>query len=335
MSIYYIHPSQSFFSITPNNNELHIGKQLIAKNGQIVSITSLSKICLDSIELKPNRSGNIHFPITSNLYVKSSGIKNYEYDQEVNVSYQEIIKSYICCKLKLFRTFIPFSTKEYTIPPYIIGVWLVKGNRTFIHCCNKYVSDRIQLECKKVETLTCVETKFKFEGITYNYRLSSFFYEWCKTHNCDKSMPKCPEIYLCGDKQQRTELLEGILDSIGHLKQQSNTFDITLRDKKLVDMIQILVTSLGFYICIKTKKNKSISQQQFIYRLYISVNPSEINCANPNKRYKRSPFPLHSLKTGFRVVSTVKKTTFYAVTFDKDPTYLFNKDGLAIGIKEN
>lgn len=333
MSIYYIHPSQSFFSFSQTSPLIKPETSLISKNGTIVTIKSINPITLDCVELKPNRSSILYFPISANLYIKSSGIKNYEYNKEVYVNYSEISKNYICNKFKLFRTVIPFSTKDYFIPPYLVGVWVVKGNRTFIQCNNPLVYNRIQLECKKVEGLECNVSIFKYESVTYTHRFNKVFYDWYKQKTINTIKPSFPEEYLTGDKTQRTEFLEGILDSIGYLKQQSNTFDITLRDKSLVSYIQKLVTSLGFYISITQRKNKCTSQDKILYRLYISVDPNEINCANPSKSYKRSPFPLHSLKSGFKIVSEIKKETFYAVTFDQDPVYLFSDDGLALGIK--
>lgn len=150
---------------------------------------------------------------------------------------------------KGFTTGINFAESELEIDPYILGYWLGDGASS----CTQITT--AEWEIRKYFNYYAKENNQTFKKVgksKYDYNLSSgqngkhgrnLFLNFLKKNNLinNKHIPKD---YLMNSRENRLKLLAGLVDSDGH--NTCNTYDFTLKSKKLADDIILLARSLGF-----------------------------------------------------------------------------------------
>jgi P4 family phage/plasmid primase-like protien len=207
---------------------------------------------------------------------KESLIKNQKvlkYGDTVIISINNFLKYKLAHeKFSLYRTDIDYQNKDVEIDPYMLGYWLGDGHSTdsAITTMDEKVVEYYD-ENSKYYNCELVKNKNpknigdnKSENKASTYRLVSLtkstnsdirgksntnlFIENLKNYNLWDNK-HIPEIYKINDKNIRLELLAGIIDSDGHLSQNSsgsNNFEITFQNEKLLDDVVELANSLGF-----------------------------------------------------------------------------------------
>lgn len=130
-----------------------------------------------------------------------------------------------------------------------------------------------------------------------------------------------PLSYLTGDREQRLELLAGILDMRGIFSYNDNYYEINLKSMSLLKNIVQLVRGLGLRSSsirkIETTKKKIASYRIRIYG-DLSVIPTKKHLILPKTtNTKISQFQL----TGFKIES-VPKVEYYGFMCDGDSRYI-------------
>jgi len=179
-----------------------------------------------------------------------------------------------------YKVSVIFSEKTLPIDPYIIGYWLG----------DKY-SHNSKISCKDPTVF-----HYFYKNLP-NYNLSLFYSEkYYYEINSDKGLfednillntlkelnmienKHIPPIYKCNSRENRLNLLAGLLDSAGVLY-DNNIFAFTQKNEVLIDDVIYLARSLGFS-CYKQPKNHKSS-----FRICISGEGFEmIPTLNPKKR---------------------------------------------------
>ena len=158
-----------------------------------------------------------------------------------------------------------YSHKDYFVHPYIIGAFLGDG------CCLQKqltISSNDEFIVKKISSLLPIKNEYKknsdknynwaFKAINPQYanirqeyiRTSEIFNNFSKELMCYSYNKRIPSIYFYGDKQQRFELLRGLLDTDGSISINKNRFNVTFTTASwflMQDFIK-LVRSLGFNV---------------------------------------------------------------------------------------
>jgi hypothetical protein len=117
-----------------------------------------------------------------------------------------------------------------------------------------------------------------------------------------------PLIYKANDREVRLQILAGIIDRNGYL--ESDYYEITQKNKTLVDDIAFLCRSLGFYTSITITKNME-------YRIYIS-----------GKDLDTIPVLCHTKKASSRKqIKDALNTDITIEPLDIDDYYGFEIDG--------
>ena len=287
-------------------NRIQVGDKILASDGSFVYVSKIIPNSDPSIKIFPSRSFDFNIGQDTQIWISEQGYKNYikqikESRDDTKIERQTKLmlvninnflnqddfntKDMDKC-WKMFReSFNFYSTPEKLIcPPYLYGVWLMRGTQTKI----SIICDEVK---QKVIDLV-KETKFKVEEKRERFiKLNKDFYSWLKD-KCHVGTKKfISPNYLFGNFQTRIELLSGILDSAGNLD-MSHTYDLTNTNEQLVDNIRLLAISLGFLVT-KTEKedrlkshNRSDSYKRF--RVFLSGDETELELVNPKKiGYKR------------------------------------------------
>ena len=155
--------------------------------------------------------------------------------------------------LSLYLPAVDYGEKDLRIPPYIVGLWLGDGTtkevsltsmdeplvetwRSYAQQMNLYISERPSLK-SSVKTYA-ITSGTKGGSPTRNRVLELFKSYGLIGHK------HIPLEYLTGSREQRLQLLAGILDTDGHYN--GIMYELALADRELVVQVQQLVRSLGF-----------------------------------------------------------------------------------------
>lgn len=213
---------------------------------------------------------------------------------------------------KGFKVAVEFEEQPTLLPPYYLGLWLGDGVTTKSEISNQdqevvtYLSEFAQelgLELKEYQSNPKKCPQYNITG----------GYTGNKGYSLQRELRKIgvlgnkhiPTNYLINSKENRLQLLAGLIDSDGHYLVQSNGFGITQKNKQLAKDIKFLCDSLGFRTSFKAKQAAiaSIGYECTVYRLRIYGDIDQI----PVKIKRKKARPWKSLVnwrvTGIQVES--------------------------------
>lgn len=219
------------------------------------------------------------------------------------------------------------------MPPYLIGLWLGDGTRA-----------KPEVSTKDSEIANYMFEVAAQLGLHYTHRVdprsgvitcglvtsslpggngigsNPFRNETrrCLTRSDEKHIPSN---YLVADRDQRLQLLAGLMDSDGHLT--CNGYDYISKDKQLASDVTTLCRSLGFaaYLTPCVKGIKALDFSGLYYRVSISGTVSDIPCKLPRKRASIRQQIRRVTVTGFQLES-IGDGEYFGFTLDGDGRFL-------------
>jgi len=183
------------------------------------------------------------------------------------------------------RFLIPYSEiiegedKNLLVDPYTLGVWLGDGRNKNPDVC--MAEDDFAVVQKILDNgyELAWQTKHKTTGVRYygfrELRDQLQAYGMCHSR---RTVPKhIPDEYLTATKQKRLELLAGLLDTDGSLRQQEHRYTFSTSEESLRDSVISLVNSFGWRTCVvkyaPTTSSSGVKAKKAHYA--ISFNPTE------------------------------------------------------------
>lgn len=224
---------------------------------------------------------------------------------------------------------IEYSEKELKIPPYILGTWLGDGSsaKTSITTMDEEIRKSWENYANNFALIFIrKEQQVNNKSATYNLTVGNIK-GYGKNKNPIKNMfnnynlinnKHIPRDYLTSSIEQRKELLAGLIDTDGYVK--DSTVEFTLVNSNLIDNIEELAQSLGY----STNKRIKIVNSKIYYRLTIICDE---NCetipvkllhkklVNRNQKWK------NSLRTSF-TIEDLEEDNYYGFEVDKDNLYI-------------
>lgn len=237
---------------------------------------------------------------------------------------------------KLRRVPVDFSNKSQPLNPYLIGILLGDGSM-----CNGTVSlttadfeigDWFVNELAKLEVSVRLSRK-------PNNRACSFVSAYSEaTRSIPNPLTKIlrdlglmeqrawdkhiPNIYKTGDKEQRLQLLAGLIDSDGYI--ENGNIEYTTASKTLAKDVQFLARSLGFSASVTEREIFLYGvKKRNSFRLHISGDLSTLpfvrkkHIANAEKRKCQK----NKLVTGF-TLEKLPEDIYYGFLLDGNHLYL-------------
>lgn len=260
---------------------------------------------------------------------KKMSTTNHEYEL-VDIMIEDFLKIPEITRKHLYRLYKPsieYNTKEYLIPPYILGLWLGDGTS----CRPELTSmDDVIIEqwTSYAESKGLHVRKSKSILITSKKRLSkAHSYDITKGYSRGKNKIKedfkyynllnnkhIPLEYLTGDRNQRLELLAGIIDTDAYYN--GTGYEITLANETLVKNIMQLARGLGFRCTnISYRKNRYTTVITGPYLFNIPVKLEYKKAKEPNN------FNREIVATTFDI-EEVKIIEYYGFECDGDHRFM-------------
>lgn len=254
------------------------------------------------------------------LSLKQTGLKSKpRYDSQkgkgkiVNVSVRDYLDKSQTFKHthKGWRTGVEFDTKEYSeyLPPYLLGLWLGDGHscKPTITTADKEIKEYIKRFCflhtgmtLRIEEME--DNKSSNFHITDKYKKNNVnrVKNWLREYDLLKNK-HIPHDYLTGDREQRLQLLAGLIDSDGHYDTKS--IDVIFKIERLANDLAYLCRSLGLaaYVkeCEKTCTNTGVTGTY--HRISISGDLSVIPCKLKRHQFKPRKQKKSVLMTGIKL----------------------------------
>lgn len=212
-----------------------------------------------------------------------------------------------------YKKSVEFKEKALPIDPYLLGLWLGDGTSSNGNITNmdKEILDylsTLNTTCRKVKNCYSINTL----GLAKILRLNG--------------LKNIPFDYLTSSRQQRLELLAGIIDTDGYLQKDSRCFSIIQKREELAKQIKKVAQSVGMHATLnKTKKSciyKGERKCGIYYIVNISRNTEIIPCKVKRKQAKIISNPQrNNLYFGF-TIETLGEGDYYGFELDKNHLYL-------------
>lgn len=303
--------------------ELVIGDKLMGADSQPRNVTGIHKGIDDIYEIRPFRSKSWYVTGTHilNLKVlkrKQKGGKRWTETNYENISVHNYINKADNYKRNAFQhcASVDFSEKNLPIDPYILGIWLGDGTHSISEITNddpEVISAFMQEALKRNLRFVNRPKTYTYAMVRYKNNQDNNFLEDLKKLNLYKNK-HIPNIYLTSSKEQRLQLLAGLLDTDGSRTKDRNSIEFSQKRELLFNQVIYLCRSLGISANKRTKVVNGITY----YRTSIS---SQIKIPLKVERKKLKLSISNQLNEKFTVTNT-GKGEFYGVSVDRDHLYL-------------
>jgi len=321
-----------------------IGDELMGDDSQPRLVTSLAsgkEMMYDIIPVKGNKYTVNESHILS---LKYTNIKHYKKLKDgttsiyvdkrsgtyIDISLKQYLKQnkYEKHLLKGYRVPIEYKKQDILIDSYYLGLWLGDGLKNTTAICNP---DKIIISyIKKYAEKLNVNFKIWIDKRNNN----SNVYAINDKHNTLLNLFKqynlinnkhIPKQYLINSRENRLQLLAGLLDTDGNLL--NNGFEIIQKSNQLTNDILYLARSLGFaaYSSKKIGRIKSINFKGEYNRIYISGNTNLIPTKIKRKQATIRKQKKDVLVTGIKVKS-VGIGNYYGFTLSGNNRRFLLKD---------
>jgi hypothetical protein len=258
------------------------------------------------------------------FYTKSEAVEyreqKYKQDTIIEIEVKDYLNlpKYIKCSLNGYRTGVDFQKQSLSIDPYFVGYWLGKGRKS------TWLYGNEKLTTKDPEVIHylhefCEKNEYRLK---YNEPHQYYISPINKTNTeliILKELIKnrhIPEDYKINNRENRIEVLAGLIDAIGYYNKQSNQYIINEKNAILVDDILFICRSLG----LNSYKNKTANY----FRIYITGEGMEqIPVKILRKQIPReTPKRIHGDLTYNIKVNPTGRGNYYGFTLDNNHRYL-------------
>ena len=227
-------------------------------------------------------------------------------------------------------SFINFKTSEkLSLSPYFLGLYLGDGNSSNgsvnITTMRQEVKEFIYSFAESIS----MRVTDQFKGVKNKAHTYNIVYKKAKRNILQKELDSLgllritcafkfiPQKYKTASREDRLQLLAGLLDTDSYFAVSSNSFEYCSKSKRLVDDIVFVCRSLGFFAQIGVPK---IVNGETYYRIQITgdlnIIPTKVGIRKGRKRkQKKSP-----LVTGFSV-KYLGQGDYYGFTLDGNHLY--------------
>jgi hypothetical protein len=227
-------------------------------------------------------------------------------------------------QFKLQRTGVDFNEQQLNVLPYLAGLWVgdgtkINGTPNISNIDEEIIDYLKSLNIDGISTTVYQEKTCKKISLTAGKGRSNFIRNEFRRFVDDNKNVIIPQEYLINSRENRLQLLAGLVDSDGHL--HHGFFEICTKWESLKNQILFLARSLGFAAYSSVKKLKFNGKDLQYHRISISGDISEV----PVKLTRKMAAPRKQIKsvqrTGFRIEEN-GVGEYYGFTLDGDGRYL-------------
>lgn len=232
---------------------------------------------------------------------------------------------------KLFRVGVEYPEAKLPVDPYFVGAYLGDGGgttkRTVLYTADEEMRAMVEAEAKKWGLTVTVHGEGTCKGYAivqgaamqrHTNPLTRVLRDLGLFVPCEEK--RVPNEYKSASREQRLQLLAGLIDTDGSLDKCG--YDFVSKSPKLAADVAYVARSLGMAAYVKpAEKRDQNSQGGTYHRVHISGACHEIPVRIPRKRAPVRVKNRDVLRTGF-TVELLPEDDYYGFTVDGDHRYL-------------
>jgi len=363
-------------------SDLQVGSKCLTVSGKTLTVTSNVSVLHSFVTVSPKKGASFSLSSYSDLALHSCGYRDLRYGERFTLDAEshDLMVDHILHRIKLYHCPIFLPQADLPIPPYIYGYWICKAKGSSIRFLDKSVIEAfkeyaaasgLSFQCTRdtlqdgddAKALMVQDHNSEKEGFKpvrkrkhaeyrqqiWYYAMDQAFLDVIRKHglasNSELTHQVCNihEMYMNGSREQRIEMLSGILDACGHIQQHGATYDIMSRYELFIHQVRRLALSVGLIASIhytdiinvgRYTRRRVMSGEgtlSKVPRLYISGDIDILSCRNPNKKVSSRK---RNFVTGFTVTwnEDAQVEIFQKITLTGDQPHecLLNEECIAI-----
>lgn len=325
-----------------NVEDIKVNEQVMGPDSKprTVFVTGSGKEMMYKIRSKDKKRkveyGTNESHILTLRYCSNDKNHGFEKGKEIDITVKDFLAlpKYHQNVLQGFKVGVEFPEKELPISPYILGLWLGDGhsNTTALTTKDQEILDEWTKYADDINLNVRVD-KYSNAGKAKTYHITSNNIGGkSKNHNSFMrdlreleliNNKHIPELYLRSSRQQRLDLLAGLLDTDGTLV--SETFIITQKSDLISKGIVFLAESLGFRVThkkIKIKTNFTQNNQDYYTnKISIGGNTDVIPTKIPNKKAQYKEKSRNWLNYGIEI-ECVGEGEYFGIVLKEEPHFV-------------
>ena len=301
---------------TKSVEDVEVGDKVMGPDSETRTVKRLYRGYQPMYKVSPNdNSGDSYTCNEDHILTLQMCTNDHRYSYKAGDTVNLTVKEYLNLTPRFrrllygYRAPINFEEKNLILDPYLLGLWLGDGHKrgNEITTMDREIHDSFY-------KLQDIQSKDSNKASTYRIK-DPGFKKKLKSLNLINNK-HIPEKYLKSSREQRLNLLAGLLDTDGHLSKNS-CFEITQKLENLSDDIVFLARSLGF----KVKKSVKYVNEKPYYRVNILGEIWNIPVKLPHK--KPSKYDLQRNPLRYKpIIEYVGEDYFYGFELDRDHRFL-------------
>lgn len=312
------------------------GTQVLMYNGDIKNIEDIKpgekvmgddstprnvlELCHNTDEMYRIIPGKGDPIIVNKQHILTLKCSSHKKEKIINITVENFLKKSKTFqkKYKWFRTGVVFESKDLEFHPYIIGAWLGSTEEHMFDYFTDYFTEKGYLITKKgvgVEHSVpyIIRSKDGYDG-------KNKLLEFLKDSNLINNN-HIPDQYKINSRENRLELLAGLIDTIGFYYIHDNVFEINQKSEKLANDIIFVSRSLGFSAYKKEYLKSCADSTDTYYRCFISGNGLDHIPTKLHLQLTQEHGQKDNLVTGFSLES-VGDGEYFGFTLDGNHRFL-------------
>jgi hypothetical protein len=316
--------------------DIKVGDQLMGPDSKPRNVLSLCRGEDQLYKLTPVKGAPMIVNSEHILSLKRTPDKTGKQHKLINISVKDFLQlpKSVQKDCKLWRTGVEFNQdSQLPIDPYILGIWLGDGGQSSLSITSMD-NDVIEAWTKWCESLGLSVIKHLKAGgknlaSTYAGITQSYIHENRRSINSGSAALRdidvyynkhIPRAYLVSSRDNRLQLLAGLLDTDGSLS--GGGYDFIQKRKDIAEGVIYLARSLGLAAYLKEcQKGCQTGAIGTYYRVSISGNCDIIPCRVPHKKSPPRRQKKDVTVVGF-AVEKLKVGQYYGWHLDSDHLYL-------------
>lgn len=265
----------------------------------------------------------------------------YKIGDVINITVKEYLELCPTYKrsLTLYRNGWELPERHHIINPYMLGMWLGDGNSGDFSITT--VDKEILESINSFASEQGLYIREKEDGISYHLTSKK-----TGTNHVTKELRRLgvlknkhiPQEYLIDSRENRLQLLAGLIDTDGHMMKRKNGHggcEIVQKRKGLAEGIKELAISLGFYTHLAIQMSSMKRRDGSVYlcetykvKIYGDIDLIPTKVERKKAIVSRTKNRRNPLKTGFRVKS-VGDGEYFGFKVDRNNLFLL-ADGTVV-----
>lgn len=286
-----------------NIEDVIVGDKLMGNDSTPRNVLSLARGTEQMYWVRQNRGIDYRVNGSHILSLKRSRTEwSHKHGDVLNISVNEYIgrSNKFKTNYKGYKVAVDFPGQDVVLDPYFVGIWIGDGTASKAQVSNpdKEIIDYIYEYAETLGLQVTVDRSSSCYGFSITNAMNRRKYKGMPLYTILKKMnlinnKHIPQNYLINSKENRLQLLAGLLDTDGHYIKESNVFEIIQKEKRISNQIKFLCDSLGFCISIKEKiatmkRDDGSVYRCLVYRMVISgdidVIPTKVKRKQARKR---------------------------------------------------